>query len=64
VLFREVESRGLIGAGRSERAVSDSVRDLAHELYGVDRFWHKRVVRAGPNTLAPYRENPPATEVG
>ena len=58
-LFREVEVRGLIAPGGSERDVSDRIRDLAHELYGVDRFWHKRVVRAGENTLLPYRHNPP-----
>jgi hypothetical protein len=44
--------------GRGERAVSDSIRDLAGKMFGVKRFWHKRIVRAGPNTLHPYRENP------
>jgi Xaa-Pro aminopeptidase len=58
-LFAEVTRRGLVAAGEREAAVSDRVRDLAHELYGVDRFWHKRIVRAGPNTLLPYKENPP-----
>ncbi|MEV6524626.1 M24 family metallopeptidase [Longispora sp. NPDC051575] len=58
-LFDEVGRRGLIAAGRGEREVSDRIRDLAHELFGVDRYWHKRIVRAGPNTLQPYRENPP-----
>ena len=32
-LFREVEVRGLIAPGESERDVSDRIRDLAHELY-------------------------------
>jgi hypothetical protein len=48
--------------GRSrvtERAASDAIRDLAADLFGIDRHWHKRVVRAGPNTLQPYDENPP-----
>lgn len=58
-LFAEVEQRGLIAAGEGERAVSDRIRDLAHEMFGVQRFWHKRIVRAGPNTLEPYRQNPP-----
>jgi Xaa-Pro aminopeptidase len=58
-LFAAVDNRGLIAPGRGERAVSDQIRDLAHEMFGVDRFWHKRIVRAGPNTLHPYRENPP-----
>jgi len=59
VLFEEVTQRGLIRPGIGERAASDDIRDLAADLFGVDRFWHKRIVRAGPNTLQPYRENPP-----
>jgi Xaa-Pro aminopeptidase len=58
-LFTEVERRGLIKPGRTERAVSDAIRGLANELFDVERFWHKRIVRSGPNTLQPYRENPP-----
>ncbi len=58
-LFDAVIEQNLLTPGRSERAVSDAVRDLAADLFGVDRFWHKRIVRAGVNTLQPYRENPP-----
>ena len=58
-LFAEVEARAVIAPGKSERAVSDEVRDLAGELLGVRRYWHKRVIRSGPNTLHPYRDNPP-----
>ena len=62
-LFDEVVRRELIAPGRREQEVSDDVRDLAAELMGTSRFWHKRVVRAGPNTLEPYRENPPDREI-
>ena len=58
-LFAEVELRDLIAPGRTECAASDDIRDLANELFGVQRFWHKRIVRSGPNTLLPYRHNPP-----
>jgi Xaa-Pro aminopeptidase len=58
-LFDEIGQRGLIAAGQGEKAVSDQIRDLANEMFGVEKFWHKRIVRAGPNTLHPYRENPP-----
>ena len=58
-LFAAIEERGLIRPGVSERAVSDAIRDLAGELFGVTRFWHKRIVRGGVNTLLPYKENPP-----
>ena len=58
-LFDEIERGGLIRAGVTERALSDEIRDMAAEMFGVDRHWHKRIVRAGENTLQPYRENPP-----
>jgi hypothetical protein len=58
-LFDEVVGRGLIAAGKGEQAVSDQIRDLANEMFGRTRHWHKRIVRAGPHTLDPYRENPP-----
>ena len=31
--------------------------------FGVSRHWHKRIVRAGPNTLEPYKQNPPDREI-
>lgn len=58
-LFAEITRRGLIEAGERETVVSDRVRDLGAELFGIERHWHKRVVRAGPNTLEPYKANPP-----
>lgn len=54
-LFAEIESRGLVARGEGERAVSDRIRDLANELFGTTRHWHKRIVRSGPNTLVPYK---------
>ncbi|WP_369269264.1 M24 family metallopeptidase [Streptomyces sp. R11] len=63
-LFAEIEERGLVAPGEGERAVSDRVRDLANELFGTTRHWHKRIVRSGPNTLMPYRENPPDRVIG
>jgi Xaa-Pro aminopeptidase len=49
----------MIRAGAAERELSDEIRDLAAEMFGVTRHWHRRIVRAGENTLQPYRENPP-----
>src|SRR5690348_3507816 len=63
-LFAEIEARGLVAPGQGERAVSDSIRDLANDLFGTTRHWHKRIVRCGPNTLRPYRENPPDRVIG
>ena len=63
-LFREIESQKLIRPGASEIEINESIYDLAARLYGITRYWHKRIVRAGRNTLAPYDENPPDLTVG
>jgi Xaa-Pro dipeptidase len=62
-LFAEIERRGMVRAGVRERALSDEIRDLAAEMFGVTRHWHKRIVRAGENTLQPYRKRPPDREI-
>ncbi len=58
-LFDEIERRGLIRAGVGEQELSDEIRDLAADMFGVTRHWHRRIVRAGENTLQPFRERPP-----
>jgi Xaa-Pro dipeptidase len=58
-LFREIEQRGLIRPNITERELNTEIYQLANELFGIKKYWHKRIVRAGPNTLFPYRENPP-----
>jgi Xaa-Pro aminopeptidase len=58
-LFHEVEARGLVRPGITESRLNQDVYDLAREMFGISTYWHKRIVRAGPNTLAPYAENPP-----
>jgi Xaa-Pro dipeptidase len=63
-LFHEVEARGLIRAGIAESRLNQEIYDLAHEMYGISTYWHKRIVRAGSNTLLPYAENPPDHVLG
>ena len=58
-LFREIEARGLIRSGISESRLNADIFELAKEMYGITTYWHKRIIRAGRNTLAPYAENPP-----
>ena len=58
-LFKGVEDRHLIIAGKSEQQLNAEVFKLAFELFGIEKHWHKRIVRCGANTLAPYNENPP-----
>jgi Xaa-Pro aminopeptidase len=63
-LFRAVEERGLIRAGICEGRLNEDIYALAKEMYGISTYWHKRIVRAGRNTLAPYAENPPDLTIG
>ena len=58
-LFKETEDRGLMKPGKSERVLNEEVFQLADQLFGIKKYWHKRIVRSGPNTLQPYHENPP-----
>lgn len=58
-LFKTIELRKLIRPGITEKELNKAVYALAFELYGIKKFWHKRIVRSGKNTLLPYRENPP-----
>ena len=63
-LFREVEARGLIRSGISENTLNADIYALAKEMYGITTYWHKRIVRAGKNTLLPYDDNPPDLMIG
>lgn len=58
ILFDEVHARGYIVPGISEKELNQKVYDTAFELFGIKKFWHKRIVRSGKNTLLPYAENP------
>jgi Xaa-Pro aminopeptidase len=58
-LFNEIKNRDLIVAGKTEQEISDEVFELAQEVFDIERHWHKRIVRAGENTLLPYHDNPP-----
>lgn len=59
VLFKELENRNLFIAGKTEKQLNTEVYNLAFEMYGIKKYWHKRIVRSGKNTLCPYKENPP-----
>lgn len=57
-LFDEIQQRAMIKAGLSEKELNLQIFDLAYELFGIKKYWHKRIVRSGENTLLPYAENP------
>lgn len=58
-LFNAVEQRGLITPGKLESELSAEIVTLANVHFGIESFWHKKIVRAGANTLCPYNGNPP-----
>ncbi|MBI2430041.1 MAG: aminopeptidase P family protein [Ignavibacteriales bacterium] len=58
-LFAAIERHGLIVPEKAEKVLNDQVYELAFEMFGIRKYWHKRIVRAGKNTLLPYKENPP-----
>lgn len=57
-LFNATEQRGLIVPGKLESELSSEIVTLAKVLFGIETFWHKKIVRAGANTLHPYNGNP------
>jgi len=58
-LFADIVKGGLIRPGVLESELSAQIHALARQNYGVARHWHKRVVRAGPNTMLSYYDEPP-----
>lgn len=58
-LFAEIQCRQLVRPGVGERALSDEINELAAAMFGVTRNWHRRIVRAGQNTLQPFHAHPP-----
>jgi Xaa-Pro aminopeptidase len=58
-LLAEIEAAGLIAPGRSEREVEDDIYALALARFRVERHWHRRIVRAGANTLTTAYDYPP-----
>jgi Xaa-Pro dipeptidase len=62
-LFAKVVATGLIRPGVLESELSKEIHELAKRDFGVRRHWHKRVVRAGPNTVLTYHAEPPDRRV-
>ncbi len=58
-IFDAVERNNLIVAGKSEAQLSAEVCDIAVQKFGITNHWHKKIVRAGKNTMCIYPDNPP-----
>lgn len=57
-LFQLIEDTNLIAEGSTEKEINTAIFELAQVEFGIEKYWHKRIVRAGKNTLHPYDENP------
>jgi Xaa-Pro dipeptidase len=62
-LFAEIQAQSLIRPGPKKARLTRSSTHWPRECTG-SRYWHKRIVRAGRNTLAPYDANPTELTVG
>jgi len=58
-LFNAIEENNLIVQGKTEEQLNTEVCDLAFQKFGIEKHWHKKIVRSGINTLAIYPDNPP-----
>lgn len=56
-MFEDIEK--LVKPGTTDKELSEAIHKLGQEKHGVRSNWHKRIVRSGPNTLAPFEENTP-----
>jgi len=58
-MFDAIERAGLIVPGKREDTLSDEIHAFAREHFGVTAHWHKRIVRAGRNTVCVFADDPP-----
>lgn len=57
-LFDAVVESRMIAPGKLESELSREIHALARSRFGVRRHWHKRIARAGENTLLAYHDEP------
>ena len=58
-LLGAAERSGLFRAGVTESQLGKEIQALGREMFGTFKHWHKRIVRAGENTLFTYGGDPP-----
>jgi len=58
-LFTAIEKRELIQPGKLESELVADIVELAKNDFGITSYWHKKIVRAGANTLCSYTADPP-----
>jgi Xaa-Pro dipeptidase len=62
-LFAAIERDGLLQPGRSESDVEDDIRELAAREFDIEKHWHRRIVRSGPNSITTASDHPPVRTI-
>lgn len=57
-LFEAIQDNNLIRPNISEKELSEEIYLLAKEKLLINKYWHKRIVRSGKNTILPYDFSP------
>lgn len=57
-LFEAIQKNNLIVPGKSEKQLNEEIDRLAYEKFGIQKHWHKKIVRSGKNTMSIYNDNP------
>lgn len=63
-LLSAIEAAGVVAPGRSESDVDRDIERIAERNFGIERHWHKRLVRTGLNTLCVFADNPDERVIG
>ncbi len=58
-LFSAIEEKRLVRPGETEKSIDRAIFELAAADFGVEKYWHRRVIRSGPHTRMLFRELPP-----
>jgi Xaa-Pro dipeptidase len=57
-LFDNAIHLNIIAPGKTENEINTDIYSLAFKMFGIKKYWHKRIVRSGANTIFPYETNP------
>ncbi len=57
-LLSLIEENKYVHVGASEQEVNEQIFELAKKEFGVTKHWHKRIVRAGINSVLTSKANP------
>lgn len=58
-LFAAIERRVIVRAGETDDGISQAIFELAFQMFGTRRHWHRRMIRSGPNTRLPFSADVP-----